>query len=126
MKILDHIDLLQIDSNTELFAKHGLHMNDKGNELAAKKIASTIKYIHQEKITEPICMTWKEDHVKKITGKPPRHMKKKETVHVKKGERWIPRKALFSKATDVRIEIKTQLQPCHHEYLWMGDCKIKT
>jgi hypothetical protein len=34
-------------------------MNDKGKELAAKKTASTIKYILQEKITEPICMTGK-------------------------------------------------------------------
>jgi lysophospholipase L1-like esterase len=45
MKILDHTVLLQIDSNRELFTTHGLHMNDKGKELAAKKIASTIKYI---------------------------------------------------------------------------------
>jgi hypothetical protein len=38
-------------------------MNDKGKELAAKKIASTIKYILQKKIKEPICMTWKEDDI---------------------------------------------------------------
>jgi hypothetical protein len=56
-------------------------MNDKGKELAAKKIASSIKYILQEKITEPVCIMWKEDDVKnhrKTTS--PRHMKKKETV----------------------------------------------
>jgi hypothetical protein len=51
----------------------------KGKELAAKTIASAIKYMLQKKIKEPICMTWKEDdiknHRKTIT---PRHMKKKE------------------------------------------------
>jgi hypothetical protein len=97
MKILDHTLLLQIDSNRDLFTKHGLHMNDKGKELAAKKIASTVKYMLQEKITEPMCMTWKDDDVK---------------YHRKTTS---PRHAPFSKATDVRIKIKTQLQPCHHE-----------
>jgi hypothetical protein len=49
MKMFDHTVLLQIDSNRELFTKHGQHMNDKGKELAAKKIASTVKYILQKK-----------------------------------------------------------------------------
>jgi hypothetical protein len=66
LMIFDHTVLLQIDSNREMFTKHGLHMNDKGKELAAIKIASTMKYIFQEKIKEPICLTWKEDDVKKL------------------------------------------------------------
>jgi hypothetical protein len=32
-----------LDSNRDLFTKHGLHLNNKGKELAAKKIVSTVK-----------------------------------------------------------------------------------
>jgi hypothetical protein len=44
-------------------------MNDKGKELVAKKIISTIKYMLHKKIEEPISMTWKEDKVKKSQEK---------------------------------------------------------
>jgi hypothetical protein len=39
-------------------------LNNKGKELAAKKIVSTIKYILNKKTTEQIYMTWNEDHAK--------------------------------------------------------------
>jgi hypothetical protein len=61
MKIFDHTVLQQTDSSRELFTKHGLHMNKKGEKQAAEKIAATIKHILQDTIKEPICLTWKED-----------------------------------------------------------------
>jgi hypothetical protein len=43
MKVFENIALIKLDSNRDQFKKHGLHLNNKGNELAAKKIVSTIK-----------------------------------------------------------------------------------
>jgi hypothetical protein len=40
-------------------------MNDKGKELAAKKIALAIKVMLQENTQEPIYMTWRGDKVEK-------------------------------------------------------------
>jgi hypothetical protein len=44
MKVFENTTLIKLDSNRDLFTKHGLHMNNKGKELAAKKIVSSIKY----------------------------------------------------------------------------------
>jgi hypothetical protein len=38
MKAFNHTALIKLDSNRDLFTKHGLHTNNKGKELAAKKI----------------------------------------------------------------------------------------
>jgi hypothetical protein len=43
MKVFGNTALIKLDSNRDLFTKHGLHLNKKGKELAAKKIISTIK-----------------------------------------------------------------------------------
>jgi RNase H-fold protein (predicted Holliday junction resolvase) len=69
IKIFDHTVLQQTDSSRELFTKHGLHMNKKRKKQAAEKIAATIKHILQDKIKEPICLTWKEDVVNKSQEK---------------------------------------------------------
>jgi hypothetical protein len=45
MKIVENVTPLKVDSDRNLFTKHGLHMNKKGKEQAAKKIVSTINYI---------------------------------------------------------------------------------
>lgn len=139
MKILDHPALLQIDSNRELFTKHGLHMNDKGRELAAKKIASTIKYILQDKIIEPICMTWKEDDIKKS--------QKNHNTQAYEEERNCP--GLKRGMVDTQEGNVLQRDRCQDQnqdttttmpsrrlrkppstrrddFLWMGDSKIKT
>jgi hypothetical protein len=41
-------------------------MNNEGKELAAKKKVSTIKCMLNKKPRQPICMTWKEDHIKEL------------------------------------------------------------
>jgi hypothetical protein len=43
MKTFEHTVVIKLDSNRDLETKHGLHMNNKGKELSAKKIASTTK-----------------------------------------------------------------------------------
>jgi hypothetical protein len=62
MKVFENTALIKLDSNRDLFTKHGLHLDSKGKELAAKKIVSTIKYILNKKTKEPIYMTWNEDY----------------------------------------------------------------
>jgi hypothetical protein len=49
MKIFENTALIKLDSNTDLFTKHGLHLNNKWKELATKKIVSTIKYMLNKK-----------------------------------------------------------------------------
>jgi RNase H-fold protein (predicted Holliday junction resolvase) len=69
IKIFNHTVLQQTDSSRELFTKHGLHMNKKGKKQTAEKIAASVKHILQDKIKEPICLTWKEDIVNKSQEK---------------------------------------------------------
>jgi hypothetical protein len=49
VKAFEDTTLIKLDLNRELFTKHGLHMNDKGKELVAKKIISAIKYMLHKK-----------------------------------------------------------------------------
>jgi hypothetical protein len=39
-------------------------LNNKGKELAARKIVSSIKHMLHKKTKEPIYMTWRDDYVK--------------------------------------------------------------
>jgi hypothetical protein len=48
VKAFEYTALIKLDSNREVFTKHGLHMN-KGKELVAKKIMSTIKHMLYKK-----------------------------------------------------------------------------
>jgi hypothetical protein len=45
MKVFEITDVIKLDSERGLFMKHGLHRNNKGKELVAKKIVSTLKYM---------------------------------------------------------------------------------
>jgi hypothetical protein len=50
MKVFENTALINLDSNLQnLFTKHGLHLNNKGKKMAAKKIVSTIKYMLNKK-----------------------------------------------------------------------------
>ena len=42
LKVCDNTRIIEVDSNRELFTRHGLHMNSKGKEQIARKIAQTI------------------------------------------------------------------------------------
>jgi hypothetical protein len=44
MKVFENTVFVNVDLSRHLFAKHGLHINTKGKELAAKKILSTITF----------------------------------------------------------------------------------
>jgi hypothetical protein len=44
MKAFKHTALIKLGSNRDLFTKHGLHMNNKGKEVAARKTVLAIKH----------------------------------------------------------------------------------
>jgi len=57
LKVFGNTCVIEVDSNRDLFTRHGLHMNSKGKEHIAKKILKAIK---NEKKSDPITMD-KED-----------------------------------------------------------------
>jgi hypothetical protein len=78
-------------------------MNNKGKELVAKKIMSTIKHMLYKKIEEPISMTWKEDKVLKSQEKHNNQIcEEVRNSPALIREEWIPRIAPLSKMTEVR------------------------
>jgi hypothetical protein len=50
-----------VDTDRDLFTRHGLHMNPKGKEQVACKIMNTIKAMLNEKKSVPIKINYKED-----------------------------------------------------------------
>jgi hypothetical protein len=44
MKVSENTVFVNVDLSRHLFARHGLHINMKGKELAAKKTVSTITF----------------------------------------------------------------------------------
>jgi len=56
LKTCENTEILEIDSNRNLFTKHGLHLNSKGKDQIAEKIAQTIKIRINKKMTEPIIL----------------------------------------------------------------------
>ena len=61
LKVFDNTCVLEVDSNRDLFTRHGLHMNQKGKEHMAKKIVMAIQVMLNEKKSDPIMMKNKED-----------------------------------------------------------------
>ena len=61
LKVCDNTRIIEVDSNRELFTRQGLHMNSKGKEQIARKIAQTIKVMLNEKKSDPIMMNDRED-----------------------------------------------------------------
>ena len=60
--------MIEVDPDRHLFTGHGLHMNLKGKEQMAKKIARTIKNMLTEGKRDPIEMKDKEDPGKDDEG----------------------------------------------------------
>jgi hypothetical protein len=58
-----------VDIDRELYTKYGLHLNDKGKELVARKLIPTTKHMLYKKNKGPIGMTWKQVKVKTSQGK---------------------------------------------------------
>ena len=59
-KTCENTEILEIDSNRDLFTKHGLHLNSKGKDQIAEKIAQTIKVRLNRKMKEPIILKDRE------------------------------------------------------------------
>jgi hypothetical protein len=68
LKVLHNTCVLEMDTDRDLYARHGLHMNLKGKERIACKIIKTIKVILTEKKTVPIKMKYKEDRERDNNG----------------------------------------------------------
>ena len=60
LKTCENTVILEIDSNRDLFTKHGLHLNSKGKDQIAEKIAQTIKVRLNRKMNEPIILKDRE------------------------------------------------------------------
>ena len=60
MKSFQNAATVEVTSNRSHFTQHGLHLNRRGKEQAAKTIASSIKTIFRPKKEDPIYITWKE------------------------------------------------------------------
>jgi lysophospholipase L1-like esterase len=61
MKCFQNATTLEVTSDRDHFTKHGIHLNRKGKEQAAKTIASSIKEIFKLQKKDPIKMSWKEE-----------------------------------------------------------------
>ena len=64
LKTCENIEILEIDSNRDLFTRHGLHLNSKGKDQIAEKIAQIIKVRLNGKISEP--NTLKDSEVRRV------------------------------------------------------------
>ena len=61
LKVPENTCVIEVDSNRDLFTRHGLHMNSKRKEQTARKIVKTIKVTLKEEKRDPIMMKDKED-----------------------------------------------------------------
>ena len=66
MKSFQNPATVKVTSDRDHFTQHGLHLNRKGKEHAAKTIASSIKEIFKPQKKDPINMSWKEEQ--KLVG----------------------------------------------------------
>jgi RNase H-fold protein (predicted Holliday junction resolvase) len=60
LKTCEHTVILEIDSNRDIFTKHGLHLNSKGKDQITEKIAQTIQVRLNRKKNEPIILKDRE------------------------------------------------------------------
>jgi len=68
MKVFENTKVIKVDLDRRGFTKHGQHMNAKGKELLAKKIATTIKHTLKVCKKTPVSMKWEEDQSKENQG----------------------------------------------------------
>jgi len=61
LKAFDNTCILEVDTNLDLFTRHGLHMNPKGKEHMAKKIVMAFQGVLNGKNSNTIPMKNKED-----------------------------------------------------------------
>ncbi|PNF33016.1 hypothetical protein B7P43_G16371 [Cryptotermes secundus] len=67
MKVFDYASTLEIKFERDQYTRHGLHLNTKGKDLAAKLLKSTINNIFNVSKVTPITMNWVGKHVMPCT-----------------------------------------------------------
>jgi predicted lactoylglutathione lyase len=60
-----NLRVIDVTTNREMFTKHGLHMNRRGKEQTAEKIATEVSTLLQGNKSKPIVLQWKEEEAKK-------------------------------------------------------------
>jgi len=68
MKVFENTEVIKANLGRRGFAKHGQHMNAKGKELLARRIAAALKHTLKVYEKTPISMKWKEDPSKENQG----------------------------------------------------------
>ena len=63
LKTCENTQIIEIDSNRDLFTEHGLHLNLKGKDQTAKKIVQSIKARWNRKVSDPIMLKDTEEMV---------------------------------------------------------------
>jgi hypothetical protein len=58
-KVYKNLSVSPVDSDRDLYTGHGLHLNAKGKEHIAQKVALTIKDLLSRKKKLPIALEWK-------------------------------------------------------------------
>jgi hypothetical protein len=61
IKNFQHAPTVKVTSDRAHFTQHGLHLNRRGKEQAAKTIANSIKEIFKLQKKDPIRMSWKTE-----------------------------------------------------------------
>jgi hypothetical protein len=60
LKRFNNVEMIEVTSERELYTKHGQHLNSRGKETMANKIALSIENVLKRKV-DPINMKWQED-----------------------------------------------------------------
>jgi hypothetical protein len=61
MKPFEHVSVVKLGLGRESCTRHGQHLNNRGKEKAALKIAQVVTTILHEQRNEPISLHWKND-----------------------------------------------------------------
>jgi hypothetical protein len=60
-----NLRVIDVTTDREMYTRHGLHMNRKGKEQTARKIATEINVLSQGNKSVPMMLQWKEEEAKK-------------------------------------------------------------
>lgn len=87
----ENTKIIEVDDKREQFTKHGLHMNSKGKDQIARKIAQTIKVMLHKKMSDPIILKDREDprtygdSIERIVEFTQKEVKKPQLTHEYQG-----------------------------------------
>jgi hypothetical protein len=55
--------VISVDTDRDLYTRHGLHLNDHGKEHVANKIAAVVNDLFIPKVSPIIALKWKEKKI---------------------------------------------------------------